>query len=156
MHTGACLSFKWDFPCSYVLKWVLLLVFAGWPQAAAHLKNIKRKSIYNCHKKLPNIIFTLSCLSTFQLLSARLSWHSFSLPLCEFMNPPSLHPLLSLLQPHVPSDLHDAPAALPLLCLSVSLWDDTTGVTWCCQHQTVMKNLQGCKTLFGPFPRSCL
>lgn len=126
----------------------------AWPQAAAHLKGFKRKSTYNCHKQLPNTIFALTCLSTFQPPSAQVcpDIHP-SLPLWEFMNPPSLHPLLSLPQPRVPSDLYDIFAPHSLLCLSVSLLHETKEVTLCCWYQTVMKNLQGRKSLSKPFPR---
>lgn len=126
----------------------------GWPQADAHLKGFKRKSTYNCRKQLSNMIFALPCLSTFRLLSPQVcpDIHP-SLPLWEFMNPPSLHPLLSLPQLHMPSDLHDALVSLSLICLSDSLLHETKKVTWCCWYQTVMTNLQGCKSLSRPFPR---
>jgi len=102
----------------------------GWPRAAAHLKGFKRKSTYNSHKKLLNMIFALTCFSTFQLLLAHVcpDVHPI-LPLWEFMNLPSLHLLLSLPQTSMPSDLSDVSSSLSLLYLSVSLLHGTKEAT---------------------------
>lgn len=102
----------------------------GWPQAAPHPKAFKRKTTYNCRKQLSKDDFRSDFSLNLQLLSAQVcpDIHP-SLPPWEFTNPPSLHPLLSLPQPHMPSDLHDGPACLSLLRLSMSLLHDTKEVT---------------------------
>lgn len=85
---------------------------------SAHLKRYKRELTLNCHVQLSNMVFTLTCLLSFQPFFAHFcpDIHT-SIPLWVFMNLHSLHPLLSLPQPQTQLHLHGAPSSLSFASL---------------------------------------
>lgn len=85
---------------------------------SAHLGGYKRELTLNCHVQLPNMVFTLTCLLSFQPFFAHFcpDIHT-SIPLWVFMNFHSLHPLLSLPQPQTQLHLHGAPSSLSFASL---------------------------------------